>query len=167
MSEIAIREYLPEKSQEDADLLLPAFLAIWNEPENLRFLSFTQKPFDELIVRAWFSNHLGLGGHYYAAVEKNKGISGIAVVRIKPIEGFEILGLGVRPESKQQGIGTRLLEHIVSVAVSYGFKAVDAGVFADNVAMLRLLLSMSFVPVSMDYNRRCDGADMLRMKRIL
>jgi len=140
MSEIAIREYVPEKSHEDADLLLPEFLAIWNEPENLRFLSFTGKPFDEGVVRAWFLNHLSLGVHYYAAVGRDKGISGIVVVKNNPIEAFEIFGVGVRPVLKRQGVGMRLLEHIVSVAAGHGFKAIDAVVFADNVAMLCLLL---------------------------
>jgi len=54
MTEMTIREYIPGKSQEDVELLFSAFLAIWNEPENLRFLSFTQEPIDEPTVTAWF-----------------------------------------------------------------------------------------------------------------
>ena len=166
--DIHIREFIPEKNQEDHNVLLPAFLAIWNAPENLRFLSFTQIPFKEPTVVGWFSNHQNLGGHYYAATEKdNSEISGIAAVRINLIEGFEIIGIGVRPESKRQGIATKLIEHTLFVAKDHNFKAVEAGVLTDNVAMLRLLLSMSFVPVRMDYNRRCDGQDTLHMKKIL
>jgi RimJ/RimL family protein N-acetyltransferase len=166
MNDISIREYIPEKSQNDGELLLPAFLTIWNEPENLRFLSFTQKPFDEPTVRAWFSNHLSMGGHYYVAVEGNSTISGITVVKMNPVEGFELIGIGIRSGFKKQGIGSRLLGHVLSIALDSGFRAVETSVFTDNATMLRLLLSLSFIPVGMDYNRRCDGADMLRMKRV-
>jgi ribosomal protein S18 acetylase RimI-like enzyme len=167
MSEITIREYVPEKNQKDADILLPAFLAIWNDPENLKYLSFTQKPFDESTVKDWFSNHLSFGGHYYVAIERGEWVSGIAAVKTNPVEGFEILGIGVRLESKSQGIGTKLLEHVFKVASECGFKAVDTIVFADNITMLRLLLSLSFVPVNMQYNRRVDGADTLLMRKLL
>ena len=71
------------------------------------------------------------------------------------------------PTDNEQGIGTKLLEYVLSIAVDQQSREVEAVVFAHNVAMLRLLLSMSFVHVSLDYNRRCDGADLLRMKRIL
>jgi len=40
------------------------------------------------------------------------------------------------------------------VAITQGFKAIDALVFVDNFTMLRLLLSMSFTPVRIDHNRR-------------
>lgn len=166
MTDMTIREYIPQERAGDGELLLPAFLAIWNAPENLRFLSFTQKPFDEPTVRGWFSQHRGAGVHYYAA-EGEKGIAGIAVVKADPVEGFEVTGIGVRPESKRHGAGTALLEHVLSVAAGEGFGAVEAMVFADNAAMLRLLLSLSFIPVGMDFNRRCDGADTVRMKRVL
>lgn len=167
MSEIDIREFVPEKSQEDADSLLPAFLAIWNEPENRRFLSLTQKPFYAHTVKTWFSNHLGLGGHYYAAVGSDRTIRGIAVIKTNDVEGFEIIGIGVRPECQREGVCTKLLKHVVNVAADSNFKSIEAVVFADNAVMLRLLLSMSFVPAGMDYNRRCDGADTLRMKKVL
>jgi ribosomal protein S18 acetylase RimI-like enzyme len=162
-----IREYIPEQSQEDGELLLPAFLDIWNVPENLLFLSFTQKPFDEHTVRTWFSNHLSIGGHYYAVVEGNSVISGIAVVKMNPVEGYELIGIGVRAGFKRQGIGSRLLGHVLCVAIDSGYSAIEASVFADNADMLRLLLSLSFIPVGMEYNRRCDGTDILRLKRFL
>ena len=47
------------------------------------------------------------------------------------------------------------------------FKAADTIVFADNATMLRLLLSMGFIPVHMGYNLRADGADTIRMRKTL
>jgi RimJ/RimL family protein N-acetyltransferase len=167
MHDIVIRELIPMKNKKDAYLLLPAFLAIWNDPENLKFLSFTQKPFMESTVKNWFSDHLNMGGHFYVAMGKDDTICGIAVAKINQIEGFELIGIGVLSGSKKQGIGTNLLSHVISVAINSGFKAIETLVFTDNIAMMRLLLSLSFIPISMDYNRRCDGADILRMKRML
>lgn len=45
MNEVVVLEYVPEDNIEATDFLVPAFLEIWNAQENLKFLSFTQKPF--------------------------------------------------------------------------------------------------------------------------
>lgn len=164
MDRLEVREFVPQESREDLELLLPAYLDIWNEPENLKFLSFTLKPFEEGIVRGWLSRHLSGNVRYFAALEGGM-VSGMAAVRADPVEGFEIIGMGVRRGRKGRGIGASLVRHAVDVASSEGFGAVDAWVFADNPAMLRLLLSLSFVPVAMDHNRRADNADMVRMRR--
>ncbi len=167
MNKIMIRELIPQDNKDDFDLLFPAYLKIWNDPENFKYLSFTQRPFEEKTVSFWLSNHLGQGGHYYVAVESSNGFSGIMVVKTSPIEGFEIYGIGVLPDSKGKGIGTRLLDHAVNVATAQGFKAIDVMVFVDNFKILRLLLSMSFIPVRIDYNRRADGTDILGLKKYL
>ncbi|MGD9162456.1 MAG: GNAT family N-acetyltransferase [Desulfobacteraceae bacterium] len=92
---------------------------------------------------------------------------GIAVVGANPVEGFEIIGLGVQSDLKGKGIGTELLKYVLMVAADSDFKAVDAIVFADNITMLRLLLSMGFIPAHMGYNHRADGADTVRMRKRL
>ena len=51
MSEFKIREFVPGKNKNDFEQLLPVFLLIWNNPENLKFLSFTQKVFEEETVK--------------------------------------------------------------------------------------------------------------------
>lgn len=167
ISELIIREYFPETNHEDMDNLLGAYMTIWNHPNNLKFLSYTQKPFDEETIKKYFSNHIEKGIHYYAACNKDKSKWGIAVVGASPIEGFEIVGLGVQDGLKSKGIGTELLKYVLNVAVDSGFKAVDTIVFADNIVMLRILLFMGFIPVYMGYNLRADGADTLRMRKRL
>lgn len=166
-NEIIIREYFPETSQEDRDALLGAYMKIWNHPENLKYLSYTQKPFNEDAISKFFSNHIEMGVHYYAACNKDKNKCGVAVVGANPIEGFELIGLGVQANLKGKGIGTELLNYIIEVAAQSDFKTVDTLVFADNVVMLRLLLSMGFIPVNMGYNLRADGADTVRMRKTL
>lgn len=166
-NKIIIREYFPETSQEDRDSLLEAYLSIWNYPDNLKFLSYTHKPFDEEAINKFFSNHIEMGVHYYAACNKDKDKCGVAVVGANPIEGFEIIGLGVEANLKGKGIGTELLKFILKVAADSDFKTVDTIVFADNVIMLRLLLAMGFLPVHMGYNLRADGADTIRMRKTM
>lgn len=167
INEIIIREYFPETSQEDRDDLLNAYMSIWNHPDNLKFLSYTQKPFEKETFLKFFSSHMEMGVHYYAACNKDKDKCGVAAVGANPIEGFEIVGLGVQANLKSKGIGTELLKFVLKVAEDSDFRAVDTIVFADNVPMLRLLLSMGFIPVHMGYNIRADGADTVRMRKKL
>lgn len=164
MNKFIIREFIPEQSKNDFELLFPVFLSIWNEPDNLKFLSFTQMPFDEETVKSWFSNHLSQGRHYYAAINEDNEIAGILNLIINPFERFVISGIAVHSEFRRQGVGGHLVDSAVKLAVNLGYKSVDVAVFADNKSMLRLLLSKSFIPVSMDYNRRSDGADLVRLK---
>ena len=167
MKHISIQEFIPEDSIDGKDILLSAFLEIWNAAENLKFLSFTIKPFDTEIVRFWLENHKEQGGRFFCAVRGGCEILGIAAIKVNPIEGFALYGIGVRPDFKRQGIGRKLVEYTVSQAINFDFKAVEVSVFADNSTMLRLLLSLDFIPVNMDFRKRGDGADIVHMKRYL
>lgn len=158
---LSVREFVPATCQADLAALAPAFLSIWNAPQNLPFLSFSLRPFEEAQVRGWFETHLASGGRYFAAVRGDGEILGIVVVRVDPVAAFELFALGVRPESQGQGIGRLLTSHVIGVAGSLGFRCVEASVFADNARMLRLLLSLSFLPVRMEHHRRSDGADLV------
>lgn len=162
-----IREFIPEDSADDKNAVLPAFLEIWNAPENLKYLSFTQKLFDQETVNIWLDNHKEQGVRYFGAANKDGRILGIAIIKVNPIVGFEIYGVGVRPEFKRQGIGGKLIEYTICIASKLSYKAIDAVVFADNTAMLRLLLSLNFIPIGMDYHKRSDGADTVHLKRYL
>ena len=160
-----IRELIPEDDAVDKNAILAAFLEIWNVPDNLKYLSFTLKPFDQKTVNAWFDNHKEQGIRYFCALDKDDGILGIIIVKVNPVVGFEIYGVGVRPEFKRQGIGRKLIEYAISIASKLSYKVIDTVVFADNSIMLRLLLSLKFVPTGMDYNKRSDGVDIVHLKR--
>ncbi len=167
MKDVTVREFDAQDNEADREQLLAAFLDIWNAEENLRFLSFTLRPFEKDIVRGWLESHKDQGGRFLCAVEENGRVIGICIAKIDPVEGFEIHGLGVRPGFKRRGIGRNLLERTIDLAAGLGFKSLDAAVFADNPAMLRLLLSLDFLPVGMDFRKRADGADILRLRRRL
>lgn len=167
MKNIIIQEFFPEDRVDDRNRLAPVFSEIWNATENQKYLSFTLKPFDRKTIRNWLENHKEIGGHFFCAVNEKGEIHGIAVVKANPIEGFEIYGIGVRPRFKRQGIGRKLIEQAVNRAITLDYKAVYTSVFADNSAMLRILLSLDFIPVGMDYHKRADGADVVHMEKRL
>ena len=167
MHSIRIKELVPQDRDEDKQALLPVFLEIWNAPENLKYLSFTLKPFEAKLIAFWLDNHKAQGGRYFCALNEHEEILGILVAKASSIEGFEIYAVGVLPTQKGKGIGRELIAHAVHLAESSGFKDITALVFADNVAMLRLLLSFAFIPVGMEYHKRADGADMLLLKKYL
>ena len=167
MDQLEILEFVPQTKEEDMNRLLPAFLGIWNDPQNLKFLSFTLRPFEEETVRSWFSMHLSSGGRYFCAVDRDGNILGISAYRLDPINGVEALGVGVLPSSKRQGIGTMLTRNLLRQAKTDGFLSIDVKVFADNVIMLRLLLGLGFIPTRMEHSKRADGADLVFLRKTL
>jgi len=162
-----IIELIPQNREEDYNLLLPAFLSIWNNPENHKYLSLTLQMFNQEMVSYWFKNHLDLGGHYFAAVDVRNNILGLSVIKINQIEVFEIYGLAVLPEYKNKGIGSSLIKNAVDNAAILGYKAVEVSVYVDNIIMMRLLLAFNFIPVRLNYHARADGTDILIMKKYL
>ena len=160
-----IREFTPQRVPADLSQLLPAFLEIWNAPENLKYLSPSLRPFEEAVVRGWFNDHLSAGGRYFAVLGESEEILGISVLRSDPVGMLELFALGVRPSLQRRGIGSQLISHFLRTARAQGFACTEASVFADNVRMLRLLLSLGFVPVRIDHHRRADGADLVVLHR--
>ena len=162
-----IYELIPQNNPVELEKLLVAYFEIWNKEENRRFLSYTGIPFQEETVRSWFETHLDSGVHYHVTVNEGEDIIAIAVTMGNPVRGFELIGLGVESNSRCQGIGGALIEHVIDLAIQEGFQAVELKVFADNATMLRLVLSLGFIPVDIDHRRRMDGADMVYLKKYL
>jgi ribosomal protein S18 acetylase RimI-like enzyme len=162
-----IRQLFPSTDESDFALLLAAYLKMVNTPEAIKFLSFTGLPFTETQVAAWFKSHNDEGVDYFVDCSSPETVRGIATVRAGALSGFELLGLVVDPVNRQSGIGRGLVQNILTVAGERGYRAVDVNVFADNLPMLRLVLGQCFIPVSMSYHVRYDGADMVALKRYL
>lgn len=162
-----IIELIPEDNVNEKNMLLPAFLEIWNAEENLKYLSFTLKPLETETVSHWLENHKKQGVRHFCALNSGNEMLGISIIKVSPIMGFELYGIGVRPDLKKQGIGRELIMHAINVAKGLEYKSVDVLVFADNVAMLRLLLSLGFIPTAMEYHKRADGADTVLLKKYI
>ena len=167
MSSVKIKEFVPQDNAKDKSALLPAFLKIWNAPENLKYLSSTMIPFESSLVLTWLENHKDQGGRYFCALDKHDNILGIMVIKANPVDGFEVYGLGILPEQKGNGIGRALIEHAAATAKSLGFKAIKALVFSDNIAMLCLLLTLGYIPVAMEYHKRSDGTDAVLLNKVI
>jgi ribosomal protein S18 acetylase RimI-like enzyme len=167
MPSVRIKEFVPQDNAEEKEALLPIFLKIWNAPENLKYLSQTMKPFAPELVRIWLENHKDQGGRYFCALNEQNNILGIMVVKENPVEGFEIYGLGILPKHKGMGVGRKLVEHAATVAEEHDFKDINALVFADNTAMLCLLLISGYTPVSMEHHKRSDGTDAVYLKKYI
>jgi RimJ/RimL family protein N-acetyltransferase len=157
----AIRELIPQKSEKDLDQLLPAALSIWNDPKNLKYLSFTLIPFSEEQFRQWMSNHLDQGMRYFVEVDTEDNILGVSILKLDAAIGFELYGLAVHSDKQHQGIGKRLADHAVSFAKSLQYHSVEVSVFSDNVPMLRLMIGKGFIPIQIRHRARADGGDIL------
>ncbi len=162
-----IRQFIPALKKNDFNLLFPAYLELFNHPEAHKYLSFTGLPFTEALVSNWFKTHTDAGIEYFTDVSDEGKIRGIAVIKADNTVGFELLGLAVRFSNRQKGVGKGLVRYVMNHAVEYGFSSIDVTVFADNIPMLRLLLGQGFIPVSMSYHCRYDGADTVKLKLYL
>ena len=164
MAQIKINQFIPEQNDKDFQQLLPAFVKIWNTAENHKQLSAGKHAINADTLGDWLHNHVARGISYYCAVDEDNHIVGLSIIQEHPRLGMRSLGLAVRPENKHQGIGSQLIEHLISYAIQKDFSAVEVPVFADNVRMLRLLLKYGFIPVRMEYHMRYDGLDLVHMK---
>lgn len=162
-----IRQLIPAVNETDYHLLLPAYLALFNSPESLKYLSYTGLPFTQEMVASWFKTHMDAGINYFADITEDRQIQGIVVTKTNRMSGFELLGLAVRSTNREKGVGKGLVRYVMERAIESGFASVDVTVFADNIPMLRLLLGQGFIPVSMTYHVRYDGADAVNLKLIV
>lgn len=166
MKNIKIKEFIPQDNPDDKKILFPAFLEVWNNPENLKFLSYTLEPFSQEEVKNWLENHKDQGGKYFCALKDNE-VTGISVVKINKDKTLEIFALGVKPEFKKQGTATKLISYITDYALDQNFSEIQASVFTDNSKMLRIFLLFGFIPVDISFNKRIDGGDFLHLKKYL
>lgn len=158
-----VREFDAQRNEADRNRLAPAYLDIWNAPENLKYLSYTLLPFQRDQVLFWLESHRDRGGHFWGAVGEDGTIQGIAAVTVNPVMGMELIGLGVRPSLQRKGIGKHLIDAVLDQAGGWGYQALETTVFADNKSMLRLLLGLDFRPIGMIHGKRADGMDLVQL----
>jgi ribosomal protein S18 acetylase RimI-like enzyme len=143
-----------------------AYIRLFNDTENLKFLSFTGIPFLRETIEAWLADADQAGVQYIAAIADNE-IRAILCIRSNRIEGFEIMALVVDVQFRCRGIGSQLLETAAIKAKEYGFKAITMAVFTDNRPMLALAINNGFKPAKIEYHARYDGEDILFLRKPL
>ncbi len=162
-----IRKYIPAKDESDFNDLKSSYLQMVNDPDTLNYLSYTLKPFDEQTVITWLRTHLENDIEYHVASNSDGEITGISILKINVVYGFELLGLVVHSSQRQKGIGRNLVENAVSIARLQGFKSIDVSVFADNKPMLLLLIDLDFIPIHITAHARADGMDVVQLKKYI
>lgn len=147
---------------------LEAYFRLFNDRDSLKYLTFTGIPFAKEQLLHWIARAEADGVEYHCAVDpETSDIVGIVITRAEPAIGFEIIGIAVDPRHKRKGIGRRLVDDAVCRATRKGYAAVDVALYADNKAMLSLLVEADFKPVRMEYHKRYDGEDLVWMKKAI
>ena len=144
-----------------------AYLRLFNEPENLKFLSFTGIPFTREAVEAWLHDADASGTEYQTAVGEDGEICAIMVTVENPIEGFEILSVVVDAGYRRSGVGNQLIDLAINKAKEKGYHSVSIAVFIDNKRMLSLVIKNDFRPCKIKYHARWDGEDIIYLKKYL
>ncbi len=167
-SAVTIKTFEPAKNEDQFNALKEAYLGLFKDPANLKFLSSTGIPFEEELVSNWLKTATAeTGGVYQVALDSNDKIIGITVLKFNPIKKFELWSLVVDKTVRRSGVGRKLVESAINYGKDMGFKAIDIEAFADNKSMLLLLIKMDFIPVRMTYHARCDGTDIVQFKKYI
>lgn len=144
-----------------------AYSELFNEKDNLRFLSLSNLPFDSNTITSFLKNSSAAETEYYTALSHDHNIIGISTFESDLIKGFQLIGIVVDNNYRHEGIGRALINKGIEVAREKSFKAIDISVFADNQAMLVLLIKLDFKIVKIDYHARFDGEDLIYLKKYL
>ncbi|MGE5633396.1 MAG: N-acetyltransferase family protein [Caulobacteraceae bacterium] len=164
---IDIRQISNNSNKCEVDKFIEAFLELFNDNENLPYLSFTNIPFEKDTVQNWISEASQAGVEYYIALDENDKIIGILTIRINKVEVFEIMAVVVNSHYRNKGVGRLLIDKAVQKASEKGFKSIDVAVFADNKNMLSLMIKNKFKPYKIENRKRFDGEDIVYLKRYL
>jgi len=160
---IIINEIDYNSTKIEKDAFTKAYLNIFNSPENLKYLSFSNIPFSQDMIINWVNGLNEKSDVRYRIAVYEKQIIGISVLKINPLLGFELLGLAVHTDFKRRGVGMKLLNDCIKC--STGYKSIDAIVFTDNKPMLAMLIKNDFYPLTMKNEFRFDGVNTILMKR--
>jgi len=163
--EFKIVKYDPNFNKEQFDRFRMACLQLFNEPENLKFLSYTNVPFDIDTISSLIKKAPEEKVEYHVAMSGENRIIGISILKSDIIDGFEIEGIVVEDDHRLKGMGKSLIANAIKIGKEKNFKAVDVSVFADNKPMLILLIKMDFKPVRIINHARYDGEDLIQLKR--
>jgi ribosomal protein S18 acetylase RimI-like enzyme len=100
------------------------------------------------------------GVRMFIARARERGLPSMVAVRADQVVGWcnivpgnaatgfahvGILGMGVVPECRRQGVGRDMLKACLALARDFGFEKVELEVFADNYAAIGLYQSLGFV----------------------
>ena len=159
-----IRKIDRNSGKREIEKYLGAYLRLFNDPQNLLFLSYTGIEFSRVLVSGWLEESGNSGVEYYTVWDQDEVVA-ILCIRYQPVETFEILSVVVDSGCRKRGLGGTLTETALKRAKELGFQAAEVRVFADNRDMLSLMIKNSFKPVKIEYHARYDGEDIVLLKK--
>ena len=142
-----------------------AYLKIFNHSENKKYLTYTGLPIQKRQIKSWLKTHVEDGIEYYTWLNTAGEIKGIGLTSSNPVQGCEILGLGVAKDAQNKNIGLKLIKRICDDAHAKGYKTINVKVFADNKRMLRLVIGQDFIPAKIKHRVRYDGCDLVILNK--
>lgn len=126
-----------------------------------RYLSFVEAPPLES-TRAFTLNIIAQGYPQFVAVEAGEVIGWCDVTpKSGPIDArIGMLGMGLLPQYRRQGLGTRLMARALEAAREFSFSRVELRVYRSNVNAIRLYEKAGFVIKAVEpAEGHADGRD--------
>ena len=111
-------------------------------------------------MREYLQTYIDKGQPYYVALANGQvcGWCGVQPLHGQARAHVGMLGMGLLPAMRGQGIGERLMQAALQAAQSYGFTRVELAVRADNVRAIALYERLGFVREGVLRNGFCvDG----------
>jgi ribosomal protein S18 acetylase RimI-like enzyme len=123
-----------------------------------RYLSFVEAPPLES-TRAFILKIIASGYPQFVAVWDGEVVGWCDVTpKSGPIDArIGILGMGLLPQFRHQGIGTRLMDRALEAARAFGFSRVELTVYRSNANAIRLYEKAGFVIKAVQPPESCAG----------
>ena len=111
-------------------------------------------------VREFVEANITAGNAQFVALDDARVVGWCDVIP-KKMEGFQhvgVLGMGLLPDYRGQGIGTRLIETTLARAKEIGLERIELDAFATNTNAIALYEKVGFVIEGVKRNaRKIDG----------
>ncbi len=121
-----------------------------------RYLSFVAAPpLDS--TRAFILNSIAQGYPQFVALSAGEVVGWCDVTpKSGPIDArIGVLGMGLLPQFRRQGIGTRLIARVLGAARAYGYSRVELTVYRSNTNAIRLYEKTGFVIKAVEPPETC------------
>lgn len=142
--------------------LIPSFYKCLDSVARERiFIEMIEAPPLELVAK-FQTDLIGAGGPVSYAVRGREVVGWCDVFKIaNPRQHHRgVLGMGVHKDFRGQGLGSRLMEHTLTLARDAGLEKIELQVYTSNVAAIRLYESHGFEREGlMRKYRRLDEVD--------
>ncbi len=121
-----------------------------------RYLSFVAAPPLES-TRAFILNSIAEGYPQFVVLSAGEVVGWCDVTpKSGPIDArIGVLGMGLLPQFRHQGIGTRLISRVLEAARVYGFARVELAVYRSNANAIRLYEKAGFVIKAVEPSEAC------------